>query len=43
MENEFSRLVDALPGLVWSAVSDGHIDLPVDDGANATASALSYC
>jgi PAS domain S-box-containing protein len=26
MENEFSRVVDALPGLVWTARPDGHID-----------------
>jgi PAS domain S-box-containing protein len=27
MENELSRIVDALPGLVWTARPDGHIDL----------------
>lgn len=26
MENDFSRIVDALPGLVWTARPDGHID-----------------
>ena len=26
MENELSRVVDALPGLVWTALSDGRID-----------------
>jgi len=26
MENELSRVVDALPGLVWTALPDGHID-----------------
>ena len=26
MENEISRVVDALPGLVWTALPDGHID-----------------
>jgi PAS domain S-box-containing protein len=26
MESEFSRLVDALPGLVWTALPDGNID-----------------
>lgn len=26
MENEFSRVLDALPGLVWTARADGHID-----------------
>ena len=26
MENELSRVVDALPGLVWTALADGHID-----------------
>jgi len=26
MENELSRLVDALPGLVWTALPDGHVD-----------------
>ena len=26
MENELSRVVDALPGLVWTARLDGHID-----------------
>jgi PAS domain S-box-containing protein len=26
MENQLSRVVDALPGLVWTALSDGHID-----------------
>jgi PAS domain S-box-containing protein len=26
MENELSRVVDALPGLVWTAPPDGHID-----------------
>src|SRR5712672_2857355 len=26
MENEFSRVVDALPGLVWTALPDGRID-----------------
>jgi PAS domain S-box-containing protein len=26
MGNEFSRLVNALPGLVWTALPDGHID-----------------
>ena len=26
MENELSRLVDALPGLVWTALPDGQID-----------------
>jgi PAS domain-containing protein len=26
MENEFNRIVDALPGLVWTALSDGYID-----------------
>ncbi len=26
MENELSRVVDALPGLVWTALPDGQID-----------------
>lgn len=26
MENELSRVVDALPGLVWTALPNGHID-----------------
>jgi PAS domain S-box-containing protein len=26
MENELSRVVDALPGLVWTARPDGHVD-----------------
>ena len=26
MESELSRIVDALPGLVWTALPDGHID-----------------
>ncbi|RWK68355.1 MAG: PAS domain S-box protein [Mesorhizobium sp.] len=26
MENELSRVVDALPGLVWTALPDGHAD-----------------
>src|SRR5712675_1275549 len=26
MENQLSRVVDALPGLVWTALPDGHID-----------------
>ena len=26
MENELSRVVDALPGLVWTALPDGHVD-----------------
>lgn len=26
MENELSRVVNALPGLVWTALPDGHID-----------------
>jgi PAS domain S-box-containing protein len=26
MENELSRVIDALPGLVWTALPDGHID-----------------
>ena len=26
MENELSRVVDALPGLVWAAIPDGHVD-----------------
>ena len=26
MENELSRVVDALPGLVWTALPDGRID-----------------
>jgi PAS domain S-box-containing protein len=26
MENELSHVVDALPGLVWTALPDGHID-----------------
>src|SRR6266487_1595176 len=26
MENELHRVVDALPGLVWTALPDGHID-----------------
>ena len=26
MENELRRVVDALPGLVWTARPDGHID-----------------
>jgi len=28
MENELSRVVDALPGLVWTALPDGHVDFP---------------
>ena len=27
MENRFSRFVDALPGMVWTALPDGKIDL----------------
>ena len=26
MENEFSRVVDMLPGLVWTALPDGQVD-----------------
>src|SRR6266851_3061585 len=26
MENDLSRVVDALPGLVWTAIPDGHVD-----------------
>jgi hypothetical protein len=26
MDNEFSRIVDTLPGLVWTALPDGRID-----------------
>ncbi|MEO8628051.1 MAG: PAS domain-containing protein [Betaproteobacteria bacterium] len=26
MENDLSRIVDALPGLVWTALPDGHVD-----------------
>ena len=26
MENEFNRVIDALPGLVWTAFPDPHID-----------------
>jgi hypothetical protein len=26
MENELSRVVDTLPGLVWRALPDGHVD-----------------
>jgi PAS domain S-box-containing protein len=26
MENEFRRIVDTLPGLVWTAFADGHVD-----------------
>jgi PAS domain S-box-containing protein len=26
MENELSRVVDTLPGLVWTARPDGHVD-----------------
>jgi PAS domain S-box-containing protein len=26
MENQLGRVVDALPGLVWTALPDGHID-----------------
>jgi PAS domain-containing protein len=26
MENEFNRVIDALPGLVWTALPDPHID-----------------
>ena len=26
MDSELSRVVDALPGLVWAALPDGHID-----------------
>src|ERR1700733_647709 len=26
MENELSRVVDTLPGLVWTALPDGHVD-----------------
>jgi PAS domain S-box-containing protein len=26
MDNELSRFVDALPGLVWTALPDGHVD-----------------
>jgi PAS domain S-box-containing protein len=26
MENDLSRVIDALPGLVWTALPDGHID-----------------
>ena len=26
MENELSPVVDALPGLVWTALPDGHVD-----------------
>jgi PAS domain S-box-containing protein len=26
MENQLSRIVDALPGLVWTALPDGRID-----------------
>jgi PAS domain-containing protein len=26
MDNELSRLVDMVPGLVWTALPDGHVD-----------------
>jgi len=26
MKNDLSRVIDALPGLVWTALPDGHID-----------------
>ena len=26
MENELSRVVDTLPGLVWTALPDGNVD-----------------
>ena len=26
METELSRVVDVLPGLVWTALPDGHVD-----------------
>ena len=32
MENELSRVVDTLPGLVWTALPDEHVDFSVNDG-----------
>jgi PAS domain-containing protein len=26
MENELSRVIDSLPGMVWTALPDGHVD-----------------
>lgn len=43
MENEFSRLVDALPGLVWTDFPTSTSSFLVNDDANTKASALSYC
>jgi signal transduction histidine kinase len=32
MENELSRVIDALPGLIWTALPDGHsVRLSVQD------------
>ena len=41
MEIQLSRIVDALPGLVWTALPDGHIDFLNQRGANTPASALT--
>jgi len=30
MENELTRVIDALPGLVWTALPDGHLDFRSD-------------
>jgi hypothetical protein len=40
MENELNRLVNALPGLEWTALSDGPTDFSIDAGVNTPAAAL---
>ena len=40
MENQLSRVVDALPGLVWTALPDGHVDFLTNAGANTPGLAL---
>ena len=41
MENELSPVVDALPGLVWTALPDGSVDFLIEPGANTPALALT--
>jgi len=37
---ENSLVVDALPGLVWTALSDGHVDFLTNASANTPGLAL---
>lgn len=41
MENELTRLVDALPGLVWAALLTGTSTSSIGAGANTRALALT--